>query len=202
MRDTCATLADMALRGEGGPKDEAGALAAAKKACALRSGPACRIAGDLTIGRDRAAALEAYARGCKAVDERSCWISERLVGKDATWASMGRLNVESVTFDGTKFTSVACETEDYGGVPTVLLRAIAARHESLDACAKGAVATPVTVTAEKGTFTKVYAAGTRHDVNGCVEQALKGAEVTVAGRCSLIVEHGRASAPRGTPRAP
>lgn len=114
--------------------------------------------------------------GCKA--EKANAKPELLAGAN--------LHVDGITGNGVKLDEVACKTEGMGGMfgAMTLVTTFAPRKPLLDACAKTKTEVVVRWVGKGGAVTDVHASGGTPAINACVERAISGAKVGIAGACA------------------
>lgn len=164
---------------KGGTRDDAAKRARASACMKLAE---ARVKGgaapsDSAVARAHHEACELGSdEGCKA--EKANAKPELLAGAN--------MHVDGVSGNGMRLDEVACKVSGLGsmlGAMTVIA-SFSPRKGRLDACAKQKTEVVVKWEGKGGAMTDIHASGGPAPVNACVERALAGSKVTLAGPCA------------------
>ncbi|MBX3225387.1 MAG: sel1 repeat family protein [Labilithrix sp.] len=203
-KESCANLAVMAAKGEGGPRDERTAATSSAQACKKKAPLGCLVFGVLArdgLGtqKDLKAAKAAFRVACEGGRSEGCDEERRLDASDASTGAdadgsgkKSTMTAGGMTVDGMKLKDMSCDLSKGGPFGMLgVAGGLRARKAQLDACSKRETETRIVLRSAGGRFTAVEAKGASTTVGRCVERALVNQRSTFDGTCSVTVVHGR-----------
>jgi len=164
---------------KGGARDDAAKRARAAACLTLAE---ARVKGG--AAPEGAAVARAHHQACELGSDEGCK-AEKANAKPELLAG-ANLHVDGITGNGMKLDEVACKVSGLGGMfgAMTVVASFSPRKGRLDACAKTKTEVVVKWVGKGGAMTDIRASGGPPPVNACVERALAGSKVALAGPCA------------------
>lgn len=165
---------------KGGARDDAAKRARAAACLTLAE---ARVKGG--AAPEGAAAARAHHQACEASAATRAARPRRPTRSLTCWREPISAST-SITSNGMKLDEVACKVSGLGGMfgAMTVVASFSPRKGRLDACAKTKTEVVVKWVGKGGAMTDIRASGGPPPVNACVERALAGSKVALAGPCA------------------